>query len=40
MIPDSTFKFEKAPEAYKKLRTGTTMGKIVVHVTKRPQVKS
>ena len=35
---DEMFEFENAPEAYRKLRTGRARGKIVVHVTERPEV--
>ncbi|CAM6118655.1 unnamed protein product [Calypogeia fissa] len=40
VLIDSTFEYEDAPEAYVKLRTFRTRGKIVIHVTDRPQVKS
>jgi NADPH:quinone reductase-like Zn-dependent oxidoreductase len=39
VVLDEVFKFEDAPNAYKKLRTGRARGKIVVNVTERPQVK-
>lgn len=40
VLLDSTFEFEGAPEAYKKLRTKRARGKIVVNVTERPRNKS
>jgi NADPH:quinone reductase-like Zn-dependent oxidoreductase len=39
VLLDSTFEFEHAPEAYKKLRTKRARGKIVVNVTERPNVE-
>ena len=39
VLLDEVFKFEDAPNAYKKLRTGRARGKIVVNVTERPHVK-
>jgi NADPH:quinone reductase-like Zn-dependent oxidoreductase len=37
VIIDSTFEFEDAVKAYEKLKTHRARGKIVVHVTPKPE---
>jgi NADPH-dependent curcumin reductase CurA len=36
-VIDSTYEYSDAPKAFEKLITGHAKGKIVVHVTKKPE---